>query len=221
MRSTMLLCALSACGGGEPAGNPDGGSGVDGPPLEDRWFPFVEGASWTFRVTPLGAPSEEKTQTVMGLEAVPGKTGVIAYRVRTEKIDGVTTSWQEDLGTRLVRHREQSFDIAGTMTTDEIYEPFKLRLDESAGHTAMGASWMEIYTETINGGAPISRSETWTVEAVAEAVTVPAGTFDCLRVRRMGTELGQADKIFWFARGVGKIKEEGDQVEELMDHSLP
>jgi hypothetical protein len=54
-------------------------------------------------------------------------------------------------------------------------------------------------------------------------VAVPAGTFCALRVRRVtSTTLGGSDKTYWFARGVGKVKEEGgNQREELTDHALP
>ena len=58
-----------------------------------------------------------------------------------------------------------------------------------------------------------SKDETWKVEAVDESVTVPAGTFSALRVRK--TTSGAADKTFWFAKGVGKLKETGEQTEEL------
>jgi hypothetical protein len=144
----------------------------------------------------------------------------MAFHVLTEKIDGTTESWQADAGDRVVRYRERSFDSVGTLMDDEVYTPYKLRLDESAEHTQAGASWSETYLEAINGAAGVSRTETWTVEATDESVTVPAGTFSCLRVRRVGAAFGQADKTFYFARGVGKVKEMGDQLEELSSYQL-
>jgi hypothetical protein len=221
-----LACAFAlfvcACGKDDPMVDPiDAPAATDGAPPAMRWLPMATGNTWTYLVTPLGAPAETKTQTVMALQEVPGKTGVTAYFVVTEKIDGRTESWQEDRGDRIVRHREVSFDSLGAMNGLELYEPYKLRVDETAEHTMVGAAWTDVYQETIDGGAPVSRASNWTVEAVAEAVTVPAGTFTCLKVRRMGTEFGQSDKRFWFAQGVGKIKEEGDQIEELMDYTLP
>ena len=56
-------------------------------------------------------------------------------------------------------------------------------------------------------------------------VTVPAGTFSTIRLRRqvlVGAGGGEgADKTFWFAEGIGKIKETGGQTEELSAYSLP
>jgi hypothetical protein len=68
----------------------------------------------------------------------------------------------------------------------------------------------------------VAKTEHWTVEATAEDVTVPAGTFTCLRLHRIGDDPTGADKRYWFAAGVGKVKEEGGgQTEVLTDVSLP
>ena len=220
MRVVIALVIAAGCGSSDPP-SPDAAGAVDGPPLAMRWLPMVTGATWTYQVTPLGLPPEQKTQTVMQVEEVPGKPGQLAYFVVTEKIDGRTESWQEDRGNMIVRHREISYDLAGTMNGVESYAPYKMRIDETAEHTAAAADFVLTYEETIGALAPVAKSEHWWVEAVDESVTVPAGTFPCLRLRRMGTEVGQSDKRFWFARGVGKIREEGDQVEELMSYTLP
>jgi hypothetical protein len=216
----LALAAALGCGNEDPGGGMDGPR-PDAPPADQRYLPLSTGATWTYKVTPLGLPPEDKSQTVMAFEAVPDRTDVMAFHVLTEKIDGTTESWQADAGDRVVRYREKSYDLAGTPIDDEVYTPYKLRLDESGEHTAAGAAWTESYTEAINGAAAVARSENWTVEAVEEDVTVPAGTFTCLRVRRQGSEFGQADKTFYFARGVGKVKELGDQTEELVSYSLP
>ena len=220
-RALSLALCLVACGSEDPPGAPDASGATDGAPPEQRWLPLATGNRWTYLVTPLGLPPEQKSQTIMQVEEVPEKSGQRAFFVVTEKVDGMTHSWQEDRGNMIVRHREVSFDSPGAMNGLELYDPFKLRVDETDEHTTMGVDWVNTYTESINGGAPFARSEHWYVEAIAEDVTVPAGTFPCLRVRRMGTEFGQADKTFWFARGVGKVKEAGDQTEELMSYSLP
>jgi hypothetical protein len=150
------------------------------------------------------------------------KTGVTGYRIRTEKADGHVVSWQEDRCTSIVRHREQSFDAGSVLLSDQFYVPGKLRVDETPAHVAVGATWTTEYTEVevdpVNGTSTVSKQEAWTVEAVDEAVTVPAGTFTCLKVRK--TTSGQADKRFWFARGIGKIKEEGEQIEQLTSYTL-
>jgi DNA polymerase I-like protein with 3'-5' exonuclease and polymerase domains len=151
------------------------------------------------------------------------KAGITAYRVRTAKLDGATVSWQEDRCTSITRHREQTFDLNNIRNVDTIYTPDKIRIDETPAHTAMGASWQvsftEVTTDAANMTTTVAKTETWTVEAVAESVTVPAGTFTALRLRK--TTSGAADKMYWFVQGVGKVKETGDQTEELVSYTLP
>jgi hypothetical protein len=226
MKSLLVLLAaaplVAACGGEEVPETPDGGAITCTAPASERLLPLAVGTVWTYRVTPLGGAPVEKTSTVEAYEDVgERKAGVVAYRVRTEKTDGVTVSWQEDRCTQILRHREQSFDMAGTQLDDQFYVPAKLRVDESEARLAPGVSWTTSYSEVsvdpLTGNTLTkSKTETWTVEAIDEQVTVPAGTFTTVRVRRVGQDAGQADKTFWFARGVGKVKEQGDQLEELV-----
>ena len=59
-----------------------------------------------------------------------------------------------------------------------------------------------------------TKTENWTVEAVDVQISVGAGTFTCLQIRKQDAG-GGVDKVYWFARGVGKIKETGGQEEAL------
>lgn len=224
--TALLLGAFLSTACGDESGAIDAGDQADAPPPGERFLPIAEGASWTYLVTPmLGAP-ETKSNTVGALEDVGGmKAGTMAYKITTEKLDGVTISWQEDTGSSIVRHREQSYDLAMALQSDQFYVPNKLRIDEGAAHTMTGASWsvtyQEVETDPVSGmQTTITKNETWTVEQASVSVTVPAGTFDCIQLRRSG-DITQAAKTFWFARGVGKVKELGDQTEELTEYSLP
>jgi hypothetical protein len=63
-----------------------------------------------------------------------------------------------------------------------------------------------------------SVSETWTVIGDDETLTVPAGTFThVIHFRKVGAA---SSKDYWYARGVGKLKETGTQTEELSAYSL-
>lgn len=228
LRRTLATCALltaAACGD-DVALTPD----ADGGPIEcttpraQRLLPLAIGASWTYRVTPATGTPEDKLNTVEALEDVGGaKTGITAFRVRTEKLDGSTVSWQEDRCTSVTRHREQTFDLANVRKVDTIYTPDKIRVDETPAHTAMGASWVVSYTEVTTDSAnqvtTIAKDESWSVDAVAESVTVPAGTFTAIKLHKVTS--GAADKLYWFVPGVGKVKETGDQTEELVSFTLP
>ncbi len=230
MRMIIPLLALSlgaACGTSEPP--PTEATPTPTGTPSSRLLPAKVGATWTYRVTDLSTGAvATKTSAVEAIEDVGGrKAGITAYRFRTEKSSGWTVSWQEDRGTSIVRHRELSFDAAGLMKSEEYFEAFKTRVDETHAHTAPGAAWEEAWTEVlvdpVVGDISSPRSAQWTVESAAETITVPAGTFTCVRVRRVSTnESGTgSDKTFWFAPGVGKVKETGGKIEELLEYAIP
>jgi hypothetical protein len=54
-----------------------------------------------------------------------------------------------------------------------------------------------------------------------ESVTVPAGTFEALVLRKVsGASDGANEKHYWYVPGVGKVKETGSQTEELTEFHL-
>jgi hypothetical protein len=218
----ISLLLIFACGSEAPT--PPNGSC----PTEGRYLPLVEGMSWAYQVNdPVAGTTEQKTSTVGALEDVGGsKAGVMAFRVTTTKTGGSTVSWQEDTGTSIRRHKE--LDMSGLTRTEDYYNPYKLRLDESSAHLEPGASWTESYTETVTDTATgatttTDKTENWSVVAVDEVVTVPAGTFCTLRVQRVSSTStgGGSDKTYWFARGVGKVRESGGSTEQLVSYTSP
>ncbi len=231
IQSALVLCFwVFACGGDDGGGGDGASAGADagGGGGELRYFPIAEGATWSYQVIDLGTgASSIKSQTVEAYEDIgDAKAGTMAFRMRTEKDSGYTLSWQEDTGTAIVRHREQSFSGAGAQETDEYYLPYKMRLDESEAHVALDASYSYSYSEEIHDltastDVTNDKTEAWSVQAVDEEVTTPAGTFTTMRVFRNNDGTG-VQKTYWFARGVGKVKEEGGgQSELLTEYSLP
>jgi hypothetical protein len=214
----MILAAVG-CGGG--------GNGDDDTTCEEtgRYLELTTGASWTYRVTDTGGGgATTKTQTVGPMEDIGGNlAGTMAFRLTTVKGatgQGMVLSWQQDTGDGVIRLREQ--DMAGSTTSDEYYAPMRQRIDETPAHLVVGAAWDHNYTETVStdGGAPVmtAKVEHWSVIADDEIVTVPAGEFCTIHIHRT-SEVGGIDgstKDYWFARGVGKVKEvAAGQIEEL------
>jgi hypothetical protein len=64
------------------------------------------------------------------------------------------------------------------------------------------------------GGQPTTHEarDRWTVLSESEMITVPAGTFDAVVLQKVG---GTSSKMYWYVRGLGKVKETGGQTEEL------
>ena len=91
-------------------------------------------------------------------------------------------------------------------------------------HAALGATWTTSYTEVeidlVGGTNTVSKDESWTVEAVDESVTVPAGTFTGARAAQDHVGRRRQDAT-GSRKGVGKVKEEGEQVENLTAYTLP
>jgi hypothetical protein len=172
-----------------------------------------------------------KQSWVEALETLTGtKAGVSAYRVRSETLTGGTTSWEQDTGSAIVRHRTQFLNATGALKSTDELVPSQLRLDEASAHLVAGTTWAESYTDTkttssTGAVATASLTVTWTVEAVDEMVTVPAGTFKCIRVHRVepasAVDSSGGDNVFWFARGVGKVKETGTVDHELVGYCYP
>ena len=231
MRSSILACTLAALAAVPIAGcgGDDGVTpGPDAPPEgcqvpnSMRLHPLVVGATWTYNISEPMVPARSKTATIEALEDVGGrKAGTTGYRQKTEKLDGVTISWSEDRCTSVVRHRERNYDLANVEQSDQFYQPSKLRVDETRG---AGAQWTVSYTELeVNPATQMTivttKDEMWSVVSVNEMVTVPAGTFSTVHFHKLTS--GAAEKDYWYAAGVGKVKETGEQTEELTAYTIP
>lgn len=227
------LVMMVGCGdGGDGGGGGSGGMGVLPVVMVDpamKYMPLKTGVEWTYRVRDVSSNVVSTKKTTVGaLEAVPapGKMTVMAYKVTTTKgtqLNDKTESWQEDRGSLTIRHLERSFRPGiNVADLEEWWEPFKVRLEEHPDRLKTGTKWTVTYKEThkpaIGGTTTQDRMEEWTVVSASEAVTVPAGTFmNALRVRRRGVDFGAtSDKEYWYVRGLGKVKETGGQLEELV-----
>lgn len=188
-------------------------------------LPWKVGNTWTYQVTGDG----EQTTKVVTLEAEeavggsgPNRDKTAIRQISLKGASDRTVSWHAVEGQRLLRYRELSFAAkTGEVELEEHWSPGKLHLDFTAAHTAAGASWLEDYQETkieATGEPEVSAEhERWTVDAVDEVVTVPAGTFRALVLQKAG---GDTLKTYWFVPGIGKVKETGGQTEVLVSYTV-
>jgi len=213
------------------AGGGNAGTAGSGEPALEPLLPWAVGNSWTYEVTKDGVTTI-KTTTIGDLEEIGGtgpSAALMAYHVTTAKgADSMdhTESWQApdaDNPLRILRFREQSFGATtGKLQLEEHWDPAKLHVDGTAAHTAAEASWLEDYEETKLevGLSPTTHMarDRWTVLADDETLEVPAGTFEnVIHLQKSG---GGSAKEYWYARGVGKLKETGSQTEALTDYSV-
>jgi hypothetical protein len=220
------VVAVLICGG---CGNSDPGAIVtpDCMAAEGAMLPWKTGNTWTYAVNDEGIVSTK--QTVVGEMEAVGGTGpnkdVMAFKVVTHK-GGMdeTRSWQIPSGDSVVRYREQAFSAStGELELEEHWDPHKLHIDGSAARPVGGVTWLEGYQETKLpvGAAPSTHEahDRWTVLSACESVTVPAGTFTAVYLQKVSASGGSA-KTYWYVPGVGKVKESGGQLEELVSYSL-
>jgi len=219
---TSSIPLLGACNQDDPPAAASGGDA--GVAAGEFLLPWAVGNSWTYQVTGDGETST-KVLTVGALEKVSGSgpnRELLANRTVTRKGEmDETVSWQNRVGDRVVRYREQSFKAStGDPDVEEHWDPHKLHIDGSADRSVAGAHWVESYEETKirseGGTTSAQRTDQWSVKAVDEEVTVPAGTFHAVVFEKKSTDT----KTYWYAPGIGKVKETGGQTEELVTYTV-
>jgi hypothetical protein len=229
--------AGGASGGAGGAGGASGGAGGmggtgGGMTIEADYYPLTDGASWTYRHS---GGSNTWDEVVMqsaaeydGAPAVllvdnPGPSGTHSETVLQES------------GTRIARvFREEFTGTTLELTTE--YDPGFVRYDRAWEDVSAGFSETISYQRVEYDGSgqvtgEADRSHVFTVEALDDTVTVPAGQIEnCMRVRRarvraMGeTPADDDEDLFWFCAGIGKVLEENvatGQKEELVACDVP
>jgi hypothetical protein len=228
-----LALALSSTGCGDADVEPiDTGNTTR---ESNEYLPLAVGNTWTFQVTDNNGATIEKTTTVLEKQKVGGSgpsKDVDAFFVRTTKTGSATEdkteSWQGNVEFEkgqfaTVRYREIAYHAAtGTKEMDEHWDPYKLRVDNF--HTAADPAWTETYTESKLHEDPalmdeldVPHDDEWAVLEDAASITTQAGTFTARRIIRRATSQNDPDKVYWFAKGIGKVQETGNQTEKLVD----
>lgn len=239
----VALIVVAACGGETPLDTPDAGAPADADPFAPdadrtapdatpaaaRFSPLAVNATWTYdRTDKTTGTVTSRVHTVEAFGDLGGPSaGTTGYRVRIAKPSGAySLNFYEDEGDRVVRHYEEAYNSMGVAKSIETYTPSRLRIDETSADLTVGATYDDAYVDektTISSGVvtSVTKTDTWTVVATDASVTVPAGTFTCLHLHRSNAVTGLEEDVF-FARGVGKVKEEDTtSLEELASYQLP
>lgn len=237
---SLLSPALSACGGN---GTGDGGNGVDGgidAPVDpgndcragamsstDNYQPLQIGDVWTYEVTEVGTgnPPYTKRTEITEQMTPPGETEPVLVQVTT-KSTGQTVSWFRRTGDAVIRLRQEDYDPAGLLERTTVYEPYRLRFDENPSMLVAGMTFDETYTDIVYDpqGVELQRTvatDRWLVVSADEPCSTGWGAqLSCVHVHRERVVGGIAVKDFYFARGYGKVREDGGQLEVLNDCAL-
>ncbi len=183
-------------------------------PVEQKssLFPLAVGNRWVYRITDVNNEVSEKIQQIKS--STKTQDGLQAFVFRTDRGTRATESLQriDDEG-RLLRVQENGYKNGRNVESIRFNPPsIRVDTDKTAINSEYTQEFQELHIE--GGGSTVSKRYSFMVLAVDEQVTVPAGTFRCVKIRRETT--GEAmSKTFWYAAGVGKVKEAGGQTEEL------
>lgn len=246
----VALAGLVACGGGGGDGDrPDAGepatdgSVVDADPgapdarpdngvceeggraSTDGYLPFAAGNTWRYLVDEFdGQPPAVKAQTYTEMITPDEETGPVIVQVTTNN-NGSTESWFQQQGSRIVRLRQRDFDLAGNLERTTYYLPHRLRIDESPERLQTGVTWTENFVREEYDSLDrlveqANQAEEWSVISGDTECPAPWNELRCVHLNRSTIEGGVSIKDYWFARGIGKIREEGGVLEELVGCTL-
>lgn len=209
----VAVAVLAACGGETLP--PEGDGPLQGEPV---LAPLGTGARWTYRVTDAVAGVFEKQVEVLGPAAVPESTAT-AIAVRDLEPTNEERAWLEVKDGFLVRHREEDRK-AGLLVRATSWTPAApkaLAALADAGYTArVTVSEREWHPD----GSVTTKDQIYAFEVIATgvAVTVPAGTFSCVQLERQRLDKAEPKRTYWLSPGIGKVKETGERVEELVSY---
>ncbi len=229
-RTTMAaFSALSmlACGQTAPPDDSDDAA---------NYYPLVDGATWTYRHSSNGGWDETITveedeldgETVYIFEDTPNPDNERSVATIAETDDGIM---------RIARKVYSTENSRDELLFSVEYDPGFLRFDPAWLDKEEGFKETRDYVrlETDAGQEPDDpgdREHFYTVESLSETVVTDAGTFrNCIRIRRRRnwqladtTAADAQEKLFYFAPGVGKVKEENltkGNTEVLLDYDIP
>jgi hypothetical protein len=191
----------------------------------NSYLPFAVGNTWNYLVDEFdGNPPAVKAQTYTEMITPDEETGPVIVQV-TNNNNGSTESWFQQQGERIVRLRQRDFDLGGNLERTTYYRPFRLRLDESAERLETGTTWTENYVREERDALDRitemeTTSEEWTVVSGDIECPEPWTEHRCVHIQRRTIAGGVSLKNYWFARGIGKIREEGGVLEELVGCTL-
>ena len=217
------VCGLLAAGGCSAVAH-----GREAVRLEASYLPLEVGALWRYAITTDDGRHGTGSVSVAGVDYGGSSGTVPEYRVREDLLDGTVWTWDDREAGRVAVEQQEIDDRTGRVIDEEAYDPPITVVDERMERVAAGAKWPEAFLDTApnaKGHPKSKRAEAkWEVESVANPVSVPAGTFTCLRLRR--AQKHHPPLVSWYAKGVGLVKQQGagplgDQTLALVEARLP
>ncbi|WP_223634887.1 hypothetical protein [Corallococcus sp. EGB] len=234
---------------GAPTTNPDGsvdlpGNAVDpdkgGGTKPDQQaemttlWPLTTGSTWTYRITDDVEGVFNKVVTVQGPETVPGTTmSAVKVHSRQDRTKSGTVyeenSWQLELTNGLVVRLREEDILDGLPSKATTWSPAMMK---SLATMPASVPWehqdqvRELITYAAGGTEGKDPKYVWKVLEKDVTVTTPAGTFtNAIKVlrdklKKNGEVKEEKSRTYWLVPGVGKVREEGERLEELLSYDV-
>lgn len=217
---------------------PKGGAGAAGGNAsgvqagsKDSHFPLIGGATWNYHHE---NPTKQPWDEVVTLVDTTYKDQPAFIMNDQEDARGEQTASTLQVQGSGVYRVYKEVSVADKLALKVSYDPAFLRYDEA--WTAVGQTvtldddWAQecVFSSSASKCAAGSTktgktTHTYTVVAIDEEVTVPAGTFKAVIIERLNPG-NRETKRFWFAKGVGKVREldlQSQATEELTEYDIP
>lgn len=186
-------------------------------------WPLTAQSRWTYRITDPVRGSFDKTVEVQGEQELPDMPGTMAVAVRSSQPHLEELSFQVVNGGIVFRVREQDMK-AGQVVRAMTWDPAVMKALSDAQPVGWTQTATVVEVERDAAGSVVKEKEKvfgWTVEAVDQEVTVPAGTFtNAIKLRRERADKDDWERFYWLVPGVGKVLEEGERREELVEYDV-
>ncbi len=178
--------------------------------------PLETGDLWTYRITDPVTGVFEKHVEVLGPAAVPESSTAIA--VRDVEPTNEEQSWVDVQDGFLVRHREEDRK-SGVLVRVTTWTPGAPKTLAVLAETGFNAQITVTENEWHPDGTISTKNPIYAFAVVATGVvvTVPAGTYTCIQLERQRLDKLEPKRTYWLSPGVGKVREEGERIEELVD----
>jgi len=208
--------ALAACGGGSiPSGDPPpGGAGT--------LAPLGTGATWRYEIDDPLRGKFEKVVQVVGPRPIPDSTASAILVVDTEPTQE-ERAWLVEKDGFVLRAREEDWKTGETaparVTTWSPAAPKTLSVAAPVGYTYTATVTESEWSATDGITGVKDQVYRFTVLAKDVPLTVQGRTYTCLQVKRERVDKLGDDRIYWLAPDVGKVREEGERIEQLLEYT--
>lgn len=227
-----LVAGVAFCACGAGGSLPPGATGKGDDPVEpvlpgegttsEGLWPLTEGSRWVYRISDDQRGVFEKSVEVVGREIVPGGSFETMH-VRSQQPHLEEHSWQAlAAGGLVVRLREEDLKDGAVVRTTT-WDPANIK----AVNEKVAADWTNssvVQERTVfSDGSTENKERTyiWRVLATDVRVETPAGVFeDAIQLERTRPDKEDWVRIYWLVPGIGKVREEGERVEELLEYDI-